>query len=70
MRQLKPSLKYKYQLNKLKTICSTGSPLSNDGFKYIYQNVKKNVHLSSISGGTDIVSCFVLGNPNNPVLIL
>ena len=67
LRKLKPSLKYKYKLNKLKTICSTGSPLSNDGFKYIYQNVKKNVHLSSISGGTDIVSCFVLGNLYQPV---
>ena len=60
-------LKYKYKLNKLKTICSTGLPLSNDGFKYVYQNIKKNVHLSSISGGTDIVSCFVLGNLYQPV---
>jgi len=67
LRKLKPNLKYKYKLNKLKTICSTGSPLSNDGFKYIYQNVKKDVHLSSISGGTDIVSCFVLGNLYQPV---
>ncbi len=67
LRKLKPSLKYKYRLNNLLTICSTGSPLSNDGFKYIYQNVKKDVHLSSISGGTDIVSCFVLGNLYQPV---
>ncbi|MDA9957372.1 acetoacetate--CoA ligase, partial [Candidatus Pelagibacter sp.] len=67
LRKLKPNLKHKYKLNKLKTICSTGSPLSNEGFKYVYQNIKKNVHLSSISGGTDIVSCFVLGNLYQPV---
>jgi acetoacetyl-CoA synthetase len=67
LRKLKPNLKYRYKLNKLKTICSTGSPLSNDGFKYVYQNIKKDVHLSSISGGTDIVSCFVLGNLYQPV---
>jgi len=65
--KFKPNLKYKFKLNKLKTICSTGSPLSNDGFKYVYQNIKKEVHLSSISGGTDIVSCFVLGNLYQPV---
>ena len=47
---------------KLRTICSTGSPLSQDSFEYVYKNIKKNVHLASISGGTDIVSCFVLGN--------
>jgi acetoacetyl-CoA synthetase len=52
----------KYKLNFLRTICSTGSPLSKDGFNYIYKKIKKNVHLASISGGTDIVSCFVLGN--------
>ncbi len=54
--------KLKYKLSKLKTICSTGSPLSKEGFEYIYENIKKDVHISSISGGTDIVSCFVLGN--------
>ena len=59
--------KKKYNLSSLKTICSTGSPLSEDGFKYIYKNVKEDVHLSSISGGTDIVSCFVLGNLFQPV---
>jgi acetoacetyl-CoA synthetase len=58
----------KYKLKNLKTICSTGSPLSNDGFQYIYKHVKKNVHLASISGGTDIVSCFVLGNVYEPVI--
>ena len=69
LRKSKPNLKYKYQLPRLRTICSTGSPLSNDGFKYIYANIKKNVHLSSISGGTDIVSCFVLGNLYQPVIL-
>jgi len=67
LRKFKPTIKYRYKLNKLKTICSTGSPLSNDGFKYVYQNIKKDVHLASISGGTDIVSCFVLGNIYQPV---
>ncbi|MDC0216302.1 acetoacetate--CoA ligase [Candidatus Pelagibacter sp.] len=68
LRKSKPNLKYKYKLPKLKTICSTGSPLSNDGFNYVYENIKKNVHLSSISGGTDIVSCFLLGNLYQPVI--
>ena len=54
-------------LLSLRTICSTGSPLSKEGFKYIYKNIKEDVHLSSISGGTDIVSCFVLGNLFQPV---
>ena len=67
LRKLKPSLNYKYKLKHLKTICSTGSPLSNEGFKYIYQKIKKRVHLASVSGGTDIVSCFVLGNLYQPV---
>ena len=69
LRKFKPTLKYKYKLSKLRTICSTGSPLSNDGFKYVYENIKKDVHLSSISGGTDIVSCFVLGNLYQPVIL-
>ncbi len=60
--------KKKYKLKKLKTICSTGSPLSEDGFKFVYNKIKKNVHLASISGGTDIVSCFVLGNIYEPVV--
>ena len=59
--------KDKHDLSKLRTICSTGSPLSKDGFEYIYNNIKKDVHLSSISGGTDIISCFVLGNLFQPV---
>jgi len=59
--------KNSHNLSKLRTICSTGSPLSEDGFKYIYKNIKEDVHLSSISGGTDIISCFVLGNLFQPV---
>ncbi len=69
LRKFKPKLKYKFKLNKLRTICSTGSPLSEESFKYVYKQIKKNVHLSSISGGTDIVSCFVLGNLYQPVNI-
>ena len=64
----KAKIKSKYKLKELRTICSTGSPLSKDGFEYIYKNLKKDVHLSSISGGTDIVSCFVLGNIYEPVI--
>jgi len=59
--------KNKFNLSKLRTICSTGSPLSDDGFRYIYRNIKEDIHLASISGGTDIVSCFVLGNLFQPV---
>ncbi|MDC3263076.1 acetoacetate--CoA ligase [Pelagibacterales bacterium] len=56
-----------YHLKNLKCILSTGSPLSDDGFKYVFDNIKDDVHLASISGGTDIVSCFVGGNPMMPV---
>ena len=55
-------VKNKHDLSNLRTVCSTGSPLSIDGFKFIYNNIKKDLHLASISGGTDIVSCFILGN--------
>ena len=64
----KNNISNKYKINHLRTICSTGSPLSKDGFEYIYKKIKKNVHLSSISGGTDLVSCFVLGNIYKPVI--
>ena len=64
----KAGVKNNYKFKNLRTICSTGSPLSKEGFEYIYKNIKKNVHLSSISGGTDIVSCFVLGNLYEPVV--
>lgn len=51
----------------LKAILSTGSPLSNESFEYVYREWKKDVQLSSIAGGTDIISCFMLGNPMLPV---
>jgi len=51
----------------LKVIASTGSPLSDASFEYVYRNWKKDVQLSSIAGGTDIISCFMLGNPVLPV---
>ena len=54
--------KHNHDLSKLRTICSTGSPLSEEGFKYVYNKIKEDIHLASISGGTDIISCFVLGN--------
>ncbi len=67
LKKLNLKIKNKYKLRHLKTICSTGSPLSPDGFEYVYKNIKKNVHLASIAGGTDLVSCFVLGNIYSPV---
>ena len=67
LRKTEKSYKKQYKLSNLRTICSTGSPLSEDGFNYVYKNIKKDIHLASISGGTDIVSCFVLGNLYQPV---
>ena len=54
-------------LSPLRTLLSTGSPLSSDGFDFVYQSIKHDVQLCSISGGTDIVSCFVLGTPSQAV---
>ncbi len=54
-------------LSDLRVIGSTGSPLVHESFDYVYNNIKKDVHLNSLSGGTDIVSTFVLGNPISPV---
>ncbi len=56
-----------HRLDSLKAILSTGSPLAPEGFDYVYRNVAKKVRLSSMSGGTDLISCFVLGNPLLPV---
>ena len=56
-----------HDLGDLRLIMSTGSPLSPEGFSFVYEGIKSNVHLASISGGTDIVSCFVLGIPVKPV---
>ena len=68
LNKLKINIKSNYKLPYLKTICSTGSPLSEDNFDYVYKKIKSNVHLASISGGTDIISCFVLGNIYEPVI--
>ena len=54
-------------LSVLKQICSTGSPLSEDGFDFMYDAIKPDLQLASISGGTDLISCFVLGCPIKPV---
>jgi acetoacetyl-CoA synthetase len=56
-----------HKLTSLKTMTSTGSPLVEESFDFVYNNIKKDLLLSSISGGTDIVSCFVLGDPTLPV---
>lgn len=59
--------KQSHDLDTLKTILSTGSPLLPENFAYVYENIKSDLCLSSISGGTDIISCFALGNPTLPV---
>ncbi len=56
-----------YDLTPLKALLSTGSPLSREGFEYIYREVKSDLQLASISGGTDLNGCFALGNPMAPV---
>ncbi|MFE0017440.1 acetoacetate--CoA ligase [Mesorhizobium sp. NPDC059054] len=56
-----------HDLSTVRTISSTGSPLSPEGFRFVYEGIKQDIHLASISGGTDIVSCFVLGVPTEPV---
>jgi acetoacetyl-CoA synthetase len=56
-----------HSLATVKTMTSTGSPLAPESFDFVYDRVKRDIHLASISGGTDIVSCFVGGNPIGPV---
>jgi acetoacetyl-CoA synthetase len=56
-----------HRLDSVRTMTSTGSPLAPESFEFVYEHIKKDVHLASISGGTDIVSCFVGGNPIGPV---
>ncbi|MBK9394534.1 MAG: acetoacetate--CoA ligase [Uliginosibacterium sp.] len=56
-----------HDLSYLRMLMSTGSPLMAEGFEYVYRDIKRDLCLASISGGTDIVSCFVLGNPLAPV---
>ncbi len=56
-----------HDLSSLRLMTSTGSPLSPEGFSFVYEGIRDDIQLASISGGTDIVSCFVLGNPLKPV---
>ncbi|MBT7086899.1 MAG: acetoacetate--CoA ligase [Desulfobacterales bacterium] len=56
-----------FDLSSLRTLCSTGSPLSEEGFEFIYNEVKSDLQLASIAGGTDLNGCFALGNPMGPV---
>lgn len=56
-----------HDLSSVRAISSTGSPLSPEDFRFVYDGISKDVHLASVSGGTDIVSCFVLGVPTQPV---
>jgi acetoacetyl-CoA synthetase len=56
-----------FDLGALRTVLSTGSPLAPEQFDYVYRAIKGDLHLASISGGTDIISCFCLGNPWLPV---
>ena len=62
---VKPGKEYK--LDRLKAVLSTGSPLSIESFEYVYRDIKEDLQLSSISGGTDLNGCFALGNPIGPV---
>ncbi len=63
--ELRPAASHR--LDALRTLCSTGSVLAPESFDYVYADIKADLNLASISGGTDIVSCFVLGNPLLPV---
>jgi acetoacetyl-CoA synthetase len=56
-----------HDLSALRTLCSTGSPLSDEGFRWIYRSLKADLHVASISGGTDLCGCFVGGDPTLPV---
>jgi acetoacetyl-CoA synthetase len=62
---LRPRLTHR--LTAMKTLCSTGSPLVPEAFDYVYRDIKTDLHLASISGGTDLISSFVVGNPQLPV---
>lgn len=65
--KLKLCPKDTHDLSTLRSIGSTGSPLAHESFDYIYESFKSNVQLASLSGGTDIISCFALGSPIDPV---
>ncbi|MDC3063374.1 acetoacetate--CoA ligase [Alphaproteobacteria bacterium] len=65
--KFKNKISKKFVLSELETIGSTGSTLVHESFDYVYNHIKKDIHLASLSGGTDIVGCFVGGNPISPV---
>ncbi len=56
-----------HDLSAMRMLISTGSPLTHEGFRYVYEDIEADCHLVSMSGGTDIISCFMIGNPNLPV---
>ena len=56
-----------HDLSALRAILSTGSPLAAHSYDYVYRSIKRDLHLASISGGTDIISCFAAGDPTRPV---
>ncbi|HLL27017.1 MAG TPA: acetoacetate--CoA ligase [Xanthobacteraceae bacterium] len=59
--------KRKFDLSAMRVLLSTGSPLAPESFDFVYQMIKPDVHLASMSGGTDLAACFVLGDPTSPV---
>ena len=67
LRTSRASPRRSHDLSSLRTIVSTGSPLPANGFVYVYRHVKRDVHLASVSGGTDLCACFVGGVPTRPV---
>jgi acetoacetyl-CoA synthetase len=67
LKKIERSPKSTHKLDTVRAMTSTGSPLVPEGFDYVYAEIKQDIQLASISGGTDIVSCFVLGSPISPV---
>ncbi len=67
LKKIERSPRGTHSLDTVRTMTSTGSPLVPEGFDYVYAEIKADIQLASISGGTDIVSCFVLGSPISPV---
>ena len=58
-----------HRLQRLRTMCSTGSPLVDDGFRWVYDSLATDIHLQSMSGGTDLCGCLVGGDPTRPVFV-
>ena len=67
LRKHERSVRTTHDLTTLRTITSTGSPLAAETFEFVYEHVRRDVHLASMSGGTDICGCFVIGDPTRPV---